>query len=88
MLHLLLHSTASLSFWCIRFFQGEREESIKELYELFASSRFWDEFSPHLQLLLIRLSDDVFSFLSYYLVYAGKFLRHLTSLIFSEGCNI
>lgn len=55
------------------------------LYELLASARVGDKFSPHLQLLLSRLSDDVFSFLSYYFVSAGKTLKQLTPVVFKEG---
>ncbi|KAG0589672.1 hypothetical protein KC19_1G038600 [Ceratodon purpureus] len=41
---------------------------LRRLYELFASARVGDKFSPHLQLLLRRLPDGVFPFLSNYFV--------------------
>lgn len=66
------------------FFQGESigsNDLLKSLYELFASARVADKFSPHLQLLLNRLSDDVFSFLFNYFVSAGKILF----VFFKEG---
>jgi len=73
-----------LFFLMFMFFQGKSDGSIdllKSLYELLASARVGDKFSPHLQLLLSRLSDDVFSFLSSYLVSAGKTMKQMTPVV-------
>ena len=61
-------------------FQGESaacNDILRRLYELFASARVGDKFSPHLQLLLRRLPDGVFPFLSNYFVSPGKILNQI-----------
>ena len=75
-------------FSILFFFQVESVESndtLKRLYELFASARLGDKFSSHLRLLQKRLSDGLFPFLSEYFISGGKKLNHIApSVVFKQ----
>jgi len=84
-IYLVFHSFHSFLFSYAYGFQDQSigsNDLLKRLYELLASARVGDKFSPHLRLLLSRLSDDVFSFLSNYLVSAGKTLKQMPPVVF------